>query len=292
MVKNVKKMIAMMLTLAVGLLGIAGCSTKEIPSNENNNSNSKKISIVGSTTVAVPMEFLVEKYKGKNKDIDIELQGVGSSAGIKAVKDGIANIGMSSRKLKDEEQTQDLREIVIAYDGIAIIVHPSNAVSNLTQAQVKDIFEGKITNWKEVGGKDKYIVVVTREQGSGSRDAFEELMKLQEAKEDKKLSTIAASALVAEGTGTVMATVASKEGAIGFVSLGFTRDTVKIINIDGIKPTARSVVDGTFPISRPLLLITKKDVDKESEEFINFILSEEGQEIISNYYIPVKNELR
>jgi ABC-type phosphate transport system substrate-binding protein len=138
----------------------------------------------------------------------------------------------------------------------------------------------------------KDIVVVTREQGSGSRDAFEELMKLQEAKEDKKLSTIAASALVAEGTGTVMATVASKEGAIGFVSLGFTRDTVKIINIDGIKPTARSVVDGTFPISRPLLLITKKDVDKESEEFINFILSEEGQEIISNYYIPVKNELR
>lgn len=292
MVKNVKKRFAVMLTLVIGLSGLAGCTAKETPSNENNNVSTKKISIVGSTTVAVPMESLIEKYKEINKDTNVELQGVGSSAGIKAVIDGIASIGMSSRKLKEEEQTKHLSEIVIAYDGIAIIVHPSNPVSNLTQAQVKDIFEGKITNWNEVGGKNKDIVVVTREQGSGSRDAFEELMKLQEAKGDKKLSTIAPVALVAEGTGTVLATVSSKEGAIGFVSLGFTSDTVKIISIDGIKPTAKTVTDGSFPISRPLLLITKKDVDKESEEFINFILRQEGQEIMSNHYIPVKNELR
>ncbi len=292
MTGNIKIIIVGILTLAIGVAVLVGCSRERTVKSMNSNGHTKKISIVGSTTVAVPMELLIEKYKDINKDVTIELQGIGSSAGIKAVSDEIANIGMSSRNLKEEEKTKELTETIIAYDGIALVVHPSNKVSNLTKDQIKDIFEGNITNWKEVGGENKEIIVITREYGSGTRDAFEELMKLQEEKDDKKMSTIAPSALVAEGTGTILATVSSKTGSIGFVSLGFVSDTVKILSIDGIKPTTQTVVDGSFPISRPLLLITKKDGDNASKEFINFILTEEGQKIMSSQYIPVKNELR
>ena len=249
---------------------------------------SSKIVAVGSTTVAVPMEELANKYKEIEPNVVVEVQGVGSSAGVKAAADGTADMGMVSRELKDSEQSDDLEVTTIAYDGIAIVVNPANGVENLTSEQVKGIFEGTITNWSEVGGADADIIVVTREDGSGTRSAFEEILGLQQEIDGKKVSSISQGALVAEGNGTIKATVASKEGSIGFVSLGFIDDTVKAISVNDVMPTVETVKNGEYSVSRPLLVITHKDGTQKTKDFLEFILGDEGQEIVSEKYISVK----
>ena len=277
--------------LSIATLGIAmltGCSGAGTNAEKAEaHAANGKIVAVGSTTVAVPMEGLAEKYKQVEPEIVVEVQGVGSSAGVKSIADGTADIGMTSRELKDSEQNEDFVITTMAYDGIAIVVNPSNGVTDLTSEQVKGIFEGTITNWSEVGGIDKPIIVVSREDGSGTRSAFEELLKLEKELEGKKISSITQGALIAEGNGTMKATVSSKEGAIGFVSLGFIDDTVKSISVDGIEPTVESVKGGTYKISRPLLLVTHKDSNEQITKFMDFILSDAGQEIVSEQYIPV-----
>ncbi len=299
-----KRLLSCITALVLGTMILGGCTAKDSPSSavqsgeaqvaEDKKEESKseetkkggvKVSIVGSTTVAEPMEKLAEKYKELGNTDNLEIQGVGSSAGIKAAIDGSADIGMSSRELKDEEK-EGVVETVIAYDGIAVVVHPSNGISDLTKAQVKDIFEGKITNWKEVGGIDKDIVVVTREAGSGTRGAFEEILKLLD---ENKASTIVETAVVGEGTGAIMAAVASKEASIGYVSEGYLNDTVKPLSIDGVKPEVEAIKAGQYTISRPLILITKSDLKPEAQAVIDFILGDEGQKIMAEKYIPVKN---
>ncbi|WP_070001051.1 phosphate ABC transporter substrate-binding protein [Cellulosilyticum sp. I15G10I2] len=295
-----KRLFSCIAALALGTMVFAGCTSQDNTKTEAPQSNttqtaetkpeetkkgSVKISIVGSTTVAEPMEQLAAKYKELGNTDNVEIQGVGSSAGIKAAIDGTADIGMSSRELKEEEKA-GIVETVIAYDGIAVVVHPSNGVSDLTKAQVKDIFEGTITNWKEVGGNDQDIVVVVREAGSGTRGAFEEILKLID---ENKASTVVETAVVAEGTGAVMASVATKEAAIGFVSEGFLDDTVKPVSVDGVEPTVENIKASKYTISRPLILITKPDVKKEAQAVIDFILGNEGQKVMAEKYIPVKN---
>lgn len=249
---------------------------------------SSKIVAIGSTTVAVPMEELANKYKEIDPNVVVEVQGVGSSAGVKAATDGTADIGLVSRELKDAEKSDALEVTTIAYDGIAIVVNPVNGVTDLTSEQVKGIFEGTITNWSEVGGADADIIVVTREDGSGTRSAFEEILGLQQEIDGKKVSSISQGALVAEGNGTIKATVASKEGSIGFVSLGFIDDTVKAISVDGVTPTVETVKGGEYSVSRPLLIITQKEGTQTTKDFVEFILGDEGQEIVSEKYISVK----
>lgn len=299
-----KRLLSCMTILALGTMMFTGCGGSASTSGDAQASNqqvaaeksseapkeekksSVKISIIGSTTIVEPMEKLVATYKELGNTDNIEVQGNGSSAGIKAAIDGTADIGMASRELSEEEKASGLVETVIAYDGIAVIVNPSNGVSNLTKAQVKDIFEGTITNWSEVGGVDKDIIVVTREAGSGTRGAFEEILKLLD---ENKASTITNTALVSEGTGAVMATVASKEASIGFVSLGYIDDTVKALSVDGVEPTVETVKANEYTISRPLLLVSKPTIKKESQAVIDFIIGDEGQEIMAEKYISVKN---
>lgn len=247
-----------------------------------------KVVAVGSTTVAVPMESLAEKYKEVQPEVVVEVQGVGSSAGVKAAHDGTADIGMVSRELKAEEENENFEVTTIAYDGIAVVVNPTNGVTDLTKDQIKDIFEGTVTNWSEVGGADQPIIVVSREDGSGTRGAFEEILKLEKEIDGKKVSSMSQGALIAEGNGTMKATIASKEGAVGFVSLGFIDETVKAISVDGVEPTVESVKDGSFSISRPLLILTSKEAPEVTKEFVDFILGDEGQEIVSEKYISVK----
>lgn len=266
----------------------AGTADNNTQVSDTQKGSTGKVVAVGSTTVAVPMEGLAEKYKEVTPEVVVEVQGVGSSAGVKAVADGTADIGMVSRELKENEQNDDLVITTMAYDGIAIVVNPANGVTDLTAAQVKDIFEGTVTNWSQVGGKDQPVIVVSREDGSGTRSAFEELLKLEKELEGKKVSSMSQGALIAEGNGTMKATVSSKEGAIGFVSLGFIDDTVKAVSIDGVQPTVESVKDGSYSISRPLLLVTHKDAKSQVTTFVDFILSDAGQEIVSEKYIPVK----
>ena len=300
-----KRLISCIAALALGTMVFAGCASNSAPAPAaetpaagaeapkaeeakpaETSKDGVKISIVGSTTVAEPMEKLAEKYKELGGIHNLEIQGVGSSAGVQAAIDGTADIGMSSRELKAEEQATGIVETVIAYDGIAAVVHPSNGVADLTKAQIKDIFEGTITNWKEVGGADQEIVVVTREAGSGTRGAFEEMLKLID---ENKASTIVETAVVAEGTGAVMASVASKEASIGFVSEGYLNDTVKPLKVDGVECTVDNVKAGSYTISRPLILITQPDVKAEAQTVIDFILGDEGQKIMAEKYIPVKN---
>ncbi|MEF9958756.1 MAG: phosphate ABC transporter substrate-binding protein [Niameybacter sp.] len=276
----------------IGMAMLTGCASGTADSTPQATGSSAKsggkIVAVGSTTVAVPMEDLAKKYKEEQPDVVIEVQGVGSSAGVKAAHDGTANIGMVSRELKAEEANDNFDITTIAYDGIAVVVNPANGVTDLTKEQIKDIFEGTITNWSEVGGADQPVIVVSREDGSGTRGAFEEILKLEKEIDGKTVSSMSPGALIAEGNGTMKATVASKEGAVGFVSLGFIDDTVKAVSVDGVEATVESVKDGSFAISRPLLILTNKEESAETKEFVEFILGDAGQEIVSEKYISIK----
>lgn len=285
-----KKLLASISILLLGTMIFAGCSgtTQEEGKTAGETiKTSGKIAAVGSTTVTPPMEELATKYKETHADSNIEIQGVGSSAGIKAAHEKTADIGMASRALKEEEKAFGLVETVIAYDGIGVVVNPANNTTGLTSEQVKGIFQGTITNWSEVGGSDEAIIVVTREDGSGTRAAFEEILKLTEKINDKDVSTITQGALVAEGNGTIKATVGSKAGAIGFVSLGFIDESVKAVSIDGVIPTPEEVKADKYPISRPLLILTQPDAGSNVTDFVDFILSAEGQAIVSEKYISV-----
>lgn len=271
-----KKLLLCIAGVIIGTMALTGCGSSS--------SKGPKVSIVGSTTVSEPMEQLAEKYKETVPDANIEVQGNGSSAGIKAVADGTADMGMSSRELSEEEKGLGLTETVIAHDAIAVVVNTTNEVTNLTKEQIKDIYEGKITNWSQVGGKDENIIVVTREAGSGTRGAFEELLGLLTT---DKASTIIDRALVSEGTGSIMATVASKENAIGYISLGYRNETVKLVEVDGVMPSAETVLANEYMISRPLLLLTSNNTSDEAKALLDYIVGAEGQSVIAEKYIPI-----
>lgn len=262
---------------------VVGCST------QGDNSSSEKglqgtVVVVGSTSVTPVAQDLADAFGKKELGVKIEIQGVGSSAGIKAVNEGAANIGMSSRNLKEEEKDFGLQEHTIAYDGIAIAVHPSNDIKDLTPEDIEKIYKGEITNWKEVGGQDAEIVVVSREEGSGTRGAFEELMGL----EGDEGSLVKEDVLIADGNGAVKASIATKENAIGYLSLTYLEDdSVKAVTIDGVDPTVENVIQGKYKISRPFLMLSKGELSKEAQAYLDFIMSEEGQEVVAQSAIPV-----
>ena len=247
-------------------------------------SQQQTISIAGSTTVAPIAEEIarisMERYPG----IKVSVAGIGSGPGIKSVGAGEVDIGMASRDIKSAEfeKYPDLKPFIVAKDSVAIIVHPSNPVEDLSIEQVAMIYAGKITNWKEVGGPSKEIVVVTREAGSGTRATFEKFVMKPNKVE------IGGMAVVKPSNGEVRATIATTENAIGYISLGYVDETVKAVSLDGIKPTIENVVAGKYPITRNLYLITKGEPSLVEQAFIGLALSPEGQEIISKLgYIPV-----
>lgn len=246
------------------------------------------VGVVGSSSVAPLAEVESEYFLRVRSDITIDVQSVGSSAGIKAVTDGTAMIGMSSRNLKENEK-MGLEQYVVALDGIAVIVHPSNPATNLSKAQLLAIFKGEIRNWKEVGGKDAPIVVVSREEGSGTRGAFEEMTGLEGERDGAKISLLYAKAIITDGNGSVKQNIALKANGIGYISVGSVDDSVKAIGVNGIFPTEADIKAGTYPIARPFLLLTKGTPTPEAQAFIDFILSVEGQKIVQeHYYIPVR----
>lgn len=272
---------------------LAGCSTEEEITNEDNQVNEsnggKTIEIAGSTSVQPVAEKLAEAYMKKNGDVKINVQGIGSSAGVKAANNRTADIGTASRNLKTTEEEWGLDKHVIAYDGIAVVIHPSNtAIKDLTKDQVTKIYKGEITNWKEVGGNDEEIIVVSRESGSGTRGAFEEILKIEKEVNGKDVSALTEEALIAEGNGTVRQNVAQKENAIGYLSLSYLNDSVKTIMIDGTEPTVENILADKYPVSRPFLMITKGEVEAETKKFLDFVFSSEGQEIVAEKNIPVK----
>ncbi|MEW9080702.1 phosphate ABC transporter substrate-binding protein [Terrisporobacter glycolicus] len=274
------RLITLFLCLVTMLISIA-CRKTE--TTEKSNSSTSSITVSGSTSVGPLMEKEAEKFQEANSGMKVEINQLGSSAGIKDAINGTVQIGMSSRDLKEQEKAEGLTEVEIAYDGIAIILNKANNVKSLTMSQVKDIYTGKIKNWKELGGKDGEIVVVSREDGSGTRDAFQEIVGYTSEELTK-------NAQIGDGSGNIKSTVAGNENAIGFISFEYVDDKINAINIDKIEPKAENIKNKSYKISRPFLLIYKEaNLKDNGNKLIDFILSEEGQKIVEeNGLIRIK----
>jgi phosphate transport system substrate-binding protein len=232
------------------------------------------ISAAGSTTVQPLAQLLGEAFVAANPGVRIEVQGGGSSVGVKSAVQGTADIGMASREIKasELEEYPSMQVFAIAYDGIAPVVHPDVAVDGLTLEQVRDIFAGVITNWQEVGGADALIVVVAREEGSGTRDAFDELVMGDELITDL--------ALLQQSNGAVRTTVATTPNAIGFLSFGYLDESVKAVAVNGAVPNAENVKNGSYPVVRPLNMVTDGEPEGLVKTWLDWILGEDGQAIV------------
>jgi phosphate transport system substrate-binding protein len=241
-------------------------------------SGQETVTIVGSTSVQPVAEQLATAYMANNSNVKITVQGGGSSVGIKSVQDGTANIGTSSKSLKSNEST-GLTQYEIGKDGIAIITNNNNAITGLTTNQVKGIFNGSITNWKEVGGSDATINVIVREEGSGTRDAVQEIV-LGKLANGTKVDFIK-TAIVQSSTEAVQQAVAQDPNAIGFISYASVNGT-KALQIDGVSPSEATVLDGTYKIQRPFLFLVKGDATGAVKAFIDWVDGPEGQAIIKS----------
>ena len=250
--------------------------TSEAAGSEAAADLSGSISMVGSTSMEKFANALSESFMEKYPNVTVTAEFVGSGAGVEAVSNGTADIGNSSRNLKDEEKANGVAENIVAIDGIAVVIDPANTVEDLTKQQLSDIYEGKVTNWKDVGGSDAPIVVVGRESGSGTRSAFEELLKLED---------ICRYSNELDSTGAVMAKVASTPGAIGYVSLDVLDDSVKALKLEGAEPTEENIKAGSYFLSRPFVMATKGEISEQSDlvkALFDYIYSDEGAEIVKS----------
>ncbi len=225
---------------------------------------------MGSTSVQPFAEILAESYMESRKTEQIFIQGGGSSAGIQAVRTGAARVGMSSRNLTEQER--DLLSFPIAYDAIALIVHPSNPITDLSVEQIRKIFSNQITKWNEIGGWNHPITLVTREEGSGTREAFQHMLM---GKTD-----ISLRALVQDSNGAIRQVVSDDPNSIGYISLGLVNEKVKALNIAGEEATIENIRRGRYKIVRPFLFVFKTEPDDTAKRFLDFVLSEKGQKLL------------
>ena len=257
-----KKLICMILTLAMAL-SLVACGNKE----------EKVVSTDGSTSMQKVINALGEAYM-EETGAKFTYNATGSGTGIKAVKDGTCDIGLSSRYLKDSEKAEGLKETILAIDGIAIIVHTENTVADLTVEQIAAIFKGEITNWSEVGGKDGEIVCIGREESSGTRDGFESITDTEDACKYRQELT---------SNGAVLTAVAENPNAIGYVSLSSVKDAVKAISVGGVAPSEATIKDGSYAVQRPFVLVTKEGValSETAQAFFDFATSSAANETIT-----------
>lgn len=279
----------MMISGTVGLLvlvlctvlfcGCTGTPGEGDASSVQKTGTIESLKISGSTTVLPVAANAAEVFMDMHPDADIQVSAGGSSVGVQAVGEGTADIGMASRDLKDVEieKYPDLVPRIIARDGIAVIVHPSNGVDSLTIDQVKAMYKGEVTNWKDLGGTDTQIVVIGRDSASGTREFFHEFVM---NKED-----FVQTQLEKNSNGAIQSTIAQTPGSIGYVGLGYIDETVKPVSIDNgttaIEPTVENVISGEYPVSRSLYMITKGEPTGLAAEFLAYIMSQEGQELVS-----------
>ncbi len=277
-IMKMKKFLAVFAASAMAAAMMTGCG--KTPAANGSDSGkaqttvSGTVNMNGSTSMKKLVEASCEVFNEKYPNVTASGQFTGSGTGIEAVANGTADIGNSSRALKDEEKAKGLVENIVAIDGIAIITDKANTASSLTSEQLAKIYTGEIKNWSEVGGNDGAIVVVGREAGSGTRGAFEEILKI----EDK-----CAYAQELDQTGAVLTTVASTPNAIGYISLDVLDDTVTPITIDGVEPTVENIKSGAYPLQRPFVMATKGSIDEQSDAvklWFDFMKSAEGKAVI------------
>lgn len=259
-----KKLVFVAIT-AMALLGcLTGCSK----------SGNGVVSTDGSTSMAKVIGALGEAFQNNNSGMKFTYNATGSGSGIKAVQEGRCDIGLSSRSLKNDEKSQGLQETILAYDGIAIIVNPQNNISDLNVTQIADIYTGKINNWSKLGGSNAEIVLIGREAGSGTRDGFESIVKVNNAcKYRQELSS----------TGDVITAVAGNPNAIGYASLASVKKSVKAISVNGVIPSEKTVKDGSYAVQRPFVLVTKKDkaLADPAKKFFDYVISRDANKIIT-----------
>ena len=258
-----KKMLTVMMTVVLAMALLAGCGS----------SNGGSVATDGSTSMEKVIGALGEAFQN-DTGISFTYNPTGSGSGIKAVQEGRCDIGLSSRDLKDEEKDAGLTGTVLAYDGIAIIVHPENPVADLSVETIAKIYTGEITNWSEVGGNDVEIVLIGREAGSGTRDGFESITDTEDACQYRQELT---------STGDVITTVSQNPGAIGYASVASVKDTVKALTVDGVAPTEATIKDGSYVVQRPFVLVTKTDtpLSDAAFKFFTYITSADANEIIA-----------
>ena len=238
----------------------------------------KAITIKGSTTVLPIAQACAEAFMNRHPDIDISVQGGGSGVGIASIIDGTCEIGDSSRPIKDKERIKakakgvQVYENIVAMDGIAVIVHPTNPVQELTREQIKAIYTGKISNWSEAGGKKGKIVVVSRDSASGTFEAFNHLALDGER--------VRPDSLLNASNNAVAMTVANTPGAIGYIGLGYLSPKVKSLKVDGVEPTKENVVNGSYVLARKLFMYTNGEPKGTVKQFIDFVLSDDGQKLV------------
>jgi phosphate transport system substrate-binding protein len=228
------------------------------------------VTVAGSTSVEPFAELLAEEYMLKHPESHIYVQGGGSTAGIEAVRTHAAHIGMSSRSLMSDEK--NLYAVTIAKDAIAVVVHPENPITDLSLLQIRQVFAGKIRNWNEIGGHLRPIVLVTREEGSGTREAFQKMVMEKEE--------INLEALVQDSNGAIRQVVGSDPNAIGYISLGLVNQTVKALKISGVEPNLKNIVHGHYRLVRPFLFVFNSKPEGEANSFLEFVLSSEAQGLL------------
>ena len=261
-----KKIVSILLAIAMSALLFSGCGKAA--------KSTGSVSTDGSTSMEKVIGALGESFMSANSGVTFTYNPTGSGSGIKAVQEGRCDIGLSSRSLKDEEKAAGLKETVLAYDGIAVIVSPENPVSDLSVEQIAKIYTGEITNWKDVGGADSEIVVIGREAGSGTRDGFESVTGTKDACKYRQELT---------STGDVITSVAQNPNAIGYASLASVKDSVKALSVGGVVPTEDTVRDGSYAIQRPFVLVTREGdaLSETAQKFFDYVTSGEAADIIA-----------
>lgn len=260
-----KKIISMFMLGVMSVAVLAGCGA---------GNDGGTVSTDGSTSMEKVIGALGESFMAENQNVTFTYNPTGSGSGVKAVLEGRCDIGLSSRSLKDEEKAEGLKETVLAYDGIAIIVNPENPVADLSLEQIAAIYTGEITNWKDIGGNDAEIVCIGREAGSGTRDGFESITDTKDACAYRQELT---------STGDVITTVSQNPDAIGYASVASVKDSIKAISVGGVAPSEDTIKDGSYVIQRPFVLVTKDGtaLSKTAQSFFDYITCAEAAEIIA-----------
>ena len=277
-----RRIIAIMAAVSLMTFGLVGCGSespqsadaaeqgKNVESVELNGT----IKLAGSTSMEKLCEAMSESFMERNPGVTVTVEYTGSGAGLESLAAGSVDIGNASRGLKDEEKASGVVENIVAIDGIAVITNKSCSIKDVTSKDLAKIYSGEITDWAELGGEEQPIIVIGREAGSGTRDAFEELLEVKDG---------CAYAQELDSTGAVLAKVATTPGAIGYVSLDVVDDTVSGLKIDGVEPTEEEILAGNYMLQRPFVMATKGEISEQNElvqAWFNYINSDDGKEVI------------
>ena len=290
-----KKILSLLVAASMVTFGLAGCgstdtgntdassdanqstdTTTDAGTSDASSDLSGAISLAGSTSMEKLCEALSESFMEKYPNISVTVEYTGSGAGLESLAAGSVDIGNASRHLKEEETSAGAVENVVAIDGIAVITDKDNEVTDVSAEDLAKIYKGEITNWSELGGQDEAIVVIGREAGSGTRDAFEELLDVADACQ---------YAQELDSTGGVLAKVAATPGAIGYVSLDVVDDTIQTVSLDGVAPTEENILAGDYLLSRPFVMATNGEISEQNElvqTWFDYVNSEDGKNVISS----------